>query len=131
MNTSTDSYHNFLITGGPTFDDLPSTKEEALDEFEGNIIAVCEEIGQPYTVQFMEHTTLYNLINLWRASDVGDALLISEVGWSPKTTTVLRDGGAGDITNLMKQLSAIADLTTRQGRAPVISIVYSQDTNSN
>ncbi len=124
---NTDTYHNFLITGGPTGDDMPSTKEEALDEFEGNIIAVCDEIGQPYTVQFMEQTTLYNLINLWRASNVGEALLISEVGWSPKTTTVRRDGGAGDITNLMQKLSTIADVTTRQGRAPIISIVYSQD----
>jgi len=124
---NTDSYHDFLITGGPTGDDMPSTKEEALDEFEGNIIAVCDEIGQPYTVQFMEQTTLYNLINLWRASNVGETLLISEVGWSPKTTTVRRDGGAGDITNLMQELSTIADVTTRQGRAPVISIVYGQE----
>ena len=124
---NTDAYHNLLITGGSAYEDLPSTKEEALDEFEGNIKAICEEIGQPYTVHFMEQTTLYNLINRWRASDVGEALLISEVGWSPKTTTVRRDGGAGDITNLMKQLSTIADMTTRQGRAPVISIVYNDN----
>lgn len=127
MIPAPDAYHNFLITGGPTGDDLPSTSEEALDEFEGNIEAICDEIGQPYTVQFMEDTTLWGLINLWRTSGVGDAILISEVGWSLKTTTVRREGGAGDVPHLMERLRTIAEQSTRRGRAPVISIVYNDN----
>ncbi len=129
---NTDAYHNFLITGGPAGDDMPSSIEEALDEFEGNIKAICEEIGVAFTDRFMEGTSLNQLILSWKESGVGDALTISEIGWQVQTYTVYHNQIAPNIGSLNgNRLSFIAEQSTRRGRAPVISIVYSQDTNSN
>ena len=128
---NTDAYHTFLTTGGPTGDDLPSTTEEALDEFEGNIKAICEEIGVEFTDRFMEGTSLNQLILSWKESGVGDALVISEIGWQVQTYTVYHNQIAPNIGSMNgNRLSFIADQSTRRGRAPVISIVYN-DNNSN
>ena len=128
MIPAPDAYHDFLITGGPTRDDLPSTPAEALDEFEGNIKAICEEIGQDFNDRFMETVSLHKLILAWKRSGVGDALLISELGWQVKTYTVERVPVIPRIGNMNAMLlSDIAEQSTRRGRALVISIVYNSN----
>lgn len=124
MNTSTDSYHNLLIQGGPTRDDLPSTPAEALDEWEGNIISVCEDCGIRYNAMM----TLDELILAWMRTDVGQSIIVSEVGWEVKSTVISR----GDLIPYMNGLNdlcleSIGVQSTRRGRAPVISIVYNDN----
>ena len=124
MIPAPDAYHDFLITGGPTRDDLPSTPVEALDEWEGNLLSVCEESGIKYNPMM----TLDELILAWMRANVGQSLLISEVGWDVKSTMIRVNGMIPHMNGLNGlSLETIGEQSTRRGRAPVISIVYGQE----
>ncbi len=121
---NTDAFHNFLITGGPTGDDMPSTPSEALDEWEGNLLAVCEESG----IKYNSMMTLDELILAWSRTEAGQSLLVSEVGWEVNSTVIVRGRSIPYMNGLNSlSLETIGEQSTRRGRAPVISIVYSQD----
>ena len=124
MIPAPDAYHNFLITGGPTGDDMPSTPAEALDEWEGNLLAVCEESGIKYNPMM----TLEELIWAWSGTDVGQSLIIYEVGWNVKSTVINHKEMVPYMDGLNGlSLETIGEQSTRRGRAPVISIVYNDN----
>ena len=92
MNTSTDSYHNLLIQGGQDGRDMPTTKTDALDEFEANIEALCSDLGIEYSPTFSRDFTVEYLFGSWcRATDSGDSLFITITGHATKTLVISRD----------------------------------------
>jgi hypothetical protein len=92
MNTSTDSYHNLLIQGGQDGRDMPTTKTDALEEFEANIEALCSDLGIEYSLTLTREITINDLFGSWaRAEDSGDSLFITITGHATKTLVISRN----------------------------------------
>ncbi len=112
MNISTDSYHNLLIQGGQDGRDMPTTKTDALEEFEANIEAFCSDLGIEYSLTFSRENTISGIVALWMNSgdQSGDSLFITITGHANKTIVLDGDDGGQEIKDFFADAN-LPDLT--------------------
>ena len=130
---NTDAYHNLLVNGGEGGKDLPSTRTECLDEFEANIISLCQEMGLVYTPTFTREQTIKDLFVKWTGTNKGHGLFITVTGFNPKTLYVDRDGSSRlgeikdffvdcDVVDITVSLRSLAHTFANRSRRLIVTI---------